>query len=113
MTSVPLPSAVSVPTTGSRQIDVDLVLSDSFPASDPPSWTSGIAETVPSAVPLIDIEPLGRLEGSPAWLRTLASTGGAVLLVLGFPILVLLIPLALAWRLVLEISGWPHRPATS
>ena len=50
--------------------------------------------------------------GSPAWLRTLASTGGAILLVLGFPILVVLLPLALAWRLVLEVSGWPHRSAT-
>jgi hypothetical protein len=40
---------------------IDDVLSDSFPASDPPSWTLGIARTDPAAMPAGRAAPLGFL----------------------------------------------------
>ena len=37
--------------------DMDAVLADSFPASDPPSWTPAIAETRPPAPALVERPP--------------------------------------------------------
>lgn len=51
--------------------DIDEVLADSFPASDPPAWTPGIARTAP---PVASGTPAGSRE--PAWqadVRTAAA----------------------------------------
>jgi hypothetical protein len=37
-----------------EELAIDAELADSFPASDPPSWTSGIAETRPQPNPSIN-----------------------------------------------------------
>ena len=44
--------AVQRSPTDERAIDAELA--DSFPASDPPSWTTGIAETRPRGKPRVD-----------------------------------------------------------
>lgn len=35
---------------GAEEDDIDQILADSFPASDPPSWTLGVTETPPKTV---------------------------------------------------------------
>jgi len=109
MTKVRLQSPAYAQPAVLHEVDVDMVLSDSFPASDPPSWTSGIAESGAGAVPIAYAEPITRLE-RPEWLRALGSVLGTIVVVLAFPLFVIGLPLALAWRLVLEISGWGRRP---
>ena len=84
---------------------VDAVLADSFPASDPPSWTPGIAETRPPSergrVPHLVIST-----GTPLWFQRVVSVAGLILVVLAFPLLVAAVPLAFAWRAVLEVTKW-------
>ena len=58
MTRVRVHRTASIHTDFFQDVDVDMVLSDSFPASDPPSWTAGIAEAGRTTVPNAKTEPL-------------------------------------------------------
>ena len=50
---------------------------------------------------------IGRtVHGPPRWLKRLGSIAGVILVVWSVPLLVLALPLALAWRAVLERSRW-------
>jgi hypothetical protein len=110
-----LPSSTALP---ERQIDD--VLSSSFPASDPPSWTPGAAEIdaveTPSPVPIPaspENDPCradGTAGTSPerSFLREVGAIVGAFGLALLVPLFVVLLPLALLYRLVLDLTGWPR-----
>jgi len=84
---------------------VDTVLADSFPASDPPSWNSGIAEARPGDLAAVKWPPT-KFSPSPVWLQVLASLAGAVAVALAFPLFIVGLPLALAWRAVLAATKW-------
>jgi hypothetical protein len=96
-----------------REQLVDATLADSFPASDPPSWTLGVsaanrAASIPEGV--IDISRARA--GSPGWLRGAAALVGGGLAAIGFMTGVLVggAVLALAVRLfvrgVVAALGW-------
>jgi hypothetical protein len=106
---------------------LDQVLADSFPASDPPSWNSGIARLAqprrverhaeglvssastaasPAASQIIDVSQPARAR--PTFLQVLFSFVGAVSIALVAPFAILLIglPIGLSVRGVLELFGW-------
>lgn len=104
-----------------RQIDD--VLSSSFPASDPPSWTLGGAETdsvahsvthgpfvTPARTVADTSHATGAAETSPArpYLGRMMALLGASGLALLLPLFVVFLPLALLYRLMLEVTGWPR-----
>ena len=79
---------------------LDAVLDDSFPASDPPSWTPGIAEARPAHLATVTPLPVTSTD-SPRWVQRLGSSVGAIVLALAVPLFVVGLPLALAWLAVL------------
>ena len=83
---------------------VDAILADSFPASDPPSWTPGMAETRPRHQPHVVSQRSAT--AAPSWWRPIASFIALMLVVLASPLFVLGLPLALAWRAVLAATKW-------
>jgi hypothetical protein len=91
--------------------EVDDVLDHSFPASDPPPWTMGGAETEPAAA----AGAMGAVATRPGALaigfRWATLTLGAAAVALLVPLFVVLLPLALMYRLVL--TGWPIRHRAS
>lgn len=107
---------------------LDQILADSFPASDPPSWTLGISRPEPvrraSKVEARaddgakgDYRELGRIDvldvsfppdtGRP-FLRAMASLAGAAGIALLVPVVILLVglPVALVVRGIAEAIGW-------
>jgi hypothetical protein len=104
---------------------VDSVLADSFPASDPPSWTLGITHPPPegqatnveitlapdarrAALVRENMIAVSRLSGGRTFLKGLVSLAGAAGLVLLLPFAILLIglPIAFAVRGVAEMASW-------
>ena len=82
--------------------ELDQILADSFPASDPPSWTLGVSR--PAAVRRVS---LPRDTGRP-FLRALASLAGGAGIALLVPVVILLVgvSVALAARGIAEAIGW-------
>jgi hypothetical protein len=104
---------------------VDSVLADSFPASDPPSWTLGITRPQPEfqatsdeTVVLDDHRSMLARENvidvsrpatdARSFLKGIVSLAGAAGLALLVPFVILLIgtPIALAVRGVIEATTW-------
>jgi hypothetical protein len=56
MTKLRLSSAASAQAAAVRVVDIDMTLTDSFPASDPPSWTAATAEAGPAAATAFHID---------------------------------------------------------
>ena len=104
---------------------LDSVLADSFPASDPPSWTLGITRPKPErqatndepvatdatrvalvSEDAIDMSRPAMAEGK--LLKGLASLAGAAGITLLVPLVILVIgtPIALAVRGVVEAASW-------
>ena len=79
---------------------LDAVLDDSFPASDPPSWTPGIAEARPAHLATVTPLPVTST-GSPRWVQRLESLAGVIVLALAFLLFVVGLPLALAGLAIL------------
>ena len=103
---------------------LDQILADSFPASDPPSWNPGIAVVNPAVglehdaevsktvadsgetTRAIDIIDVSRPSGTDrTFLQSLVSLGGAAVIALLVPVVILMIgvPIAFAVRGVLEL----------
>jgi hypothetical protein len=107
---------------------IDDVLADSFPASDPPSWNSGItrlhldrnlAPRASGQTRLTDAGERGNglshvidvsrpAHGGRTFLQGLTSLAGAAGIALAVPFVILLIglPVAVAVRGLLEAVGW-------
>jgi hypothetical protein len=88
---------------------LDQILADSFPASDPPSWTSGI--TRPEwARPGPGVRSIGSqtLPRHRTFLRSVAALLEAAFIALIIPFAILLVglPAALAARGVAEAIAW-------
>jgi hypothetical protein len=103
---------------------LDEVLADSFPASDPPSWNSGIIRPHPAGGFATDAVPARKgnerlhmagvidvsrpTDGERTLLQAIVSLFGAagVALLFGLGILLVGLPIALAVRGLLEAVGW-------
>jgi hypothetical protein len=106
---------------------LDQVLADSFPASDPPSWNTGIVRPGPRAGVEPHAERFEAIAGTAAranasdvldvsrpssadrtFLKALVSAAGAAGIALLMPVAILLVglPVVLAVRGVLKVIGW-------
>ena len=82
--------------------EIDDVLAGTFPASDPPSWTPGLARPAPAIASRPAISPAAHLAHA---LVSLVETAGLALL---FPLAILAVgvPVALVVRALLELARW-------
>jgi len=114
--------ALNVPTSAVVPLaerHIDEVLTQSFPASDPPSWTPGDAETNPAdhvltanaftAGPRLADAALAAAEAPTgrSLFDVVSPLGGAALALL-VPLFIVLLPVALLIRLLLGATGWPN-----
>jgi hypothetical protein len=99
---------------------IDDVLAGTFPASDPPAWTAGIARPAPKRDPrgttrdgdepahtpgVIDVS---QPDAAPTFGRSLALllAAGGIALLIPFVVLALAAPVALSVRGLLEAGRW-------
>lgn len=117
----PLTEAVTAQRLSAERA-IDEVLADSFPASDPPSWSAGIARLAPvdpdpanrapmpgrAPGPAIDVIDVSLPHRERTFLDILVSVAGAAGLALMVPLVMLLIglPLVLAIRGLLGLFAW-------
>jgi hypothetical protein len=119
---------VALSTEATTERALDEVLADSFPASDPPSWNSGITRLEPiarlaksrtagdvipsaaaSAAPRIGVLDLSLpSQNDGAFMSTVRSLAAAIGLVLLVPFVFLLVglPIVLLVRGLIEAIGW-------
>ena len=95
--------------------EMDAVLANSSPASDPRSWTSGVAGDqrqrdpihIESAVGAVEDGKLGTsLTTRYRWLKGIMALFQGAGVALLFPLFIVGLPAALAFRAVLELTGW-------
>lgn len=98
------------------EIAMDAVLADSFPASDPPSWTFGVGRTQlqpdgtehqPAVQAVDDGVSDKSLSAGHRLLNGVSALFQGAGVALLFPILIVGLPVALAVRLILELTRWP------
>jgi hypothetical protein len=97
-------------------VEIDRVLSDSFPASDPPPWVpshafgAGLPAPVAVAVARPEVTEAATRQ-DPTWLRLalrhLRTGALAIGIVLVLPLYILLLPIALGARGLMDVAGWP------
>src|SRR3954468_7270603 len=87
------------------ELAVDEVLAESFPASDPPSWTPGVVRPDPVRRAIDRLPPRTGERTFIDALTSLTAASGLVLLV-PFAILLVGVPIALVVRGLLEALRW-------
>jgi hypothetical protein len=113
----------AVPPTIAAERAADTTLAESFPASDPPSWTRTIARPGTSALARVDdgaprpvrstaaVSPGPAATAEPAQralLDRLVALAGVTGIALAVPVVILLVgmPVVLLVRVVMAVLGW-------
>ena len=95
--------------------EMDAVVANSSPASDPRSWTLGVAGSQRQRDPINNEPAVGTVDDGLLgtslftryrWLKGIMALFQGAGVALLFPLFVVGLPVALIFRLVLELTGW-------